>query len=186
MICLGRDILNIIWASSNFTLDDISIAYMLLIFLIFTMFFDMLGSLYLKLDTARGNIAKQYMSNIIVLIISSVVLVLSVKTYGFSALIFRLLFVSTIQCIISLYFNYYNNKQSFATYKITHLFKTIFHSALVVIVFQALFNFWYFEIELNKIIIFLLACFKTFILSILFLSINKLFKVYDFKSIIKS
>ena len=159
---------------------------MLLIFLIFTMFFDMLGSLYIKLDTARGNIANQYLGNMVVTIISSVILVLSVKTYGFSALIFRLLFDSIFKCIIILYFNYHNHKKSFVMYKITHLSKTIFHSALVVIMVQALFNLSYFEIELNKIIIFFLACFKTFILLILFLLINKLLKVYDFKSIIKS
>ena len=43
-----------LWQSDKFTTDNISLAYMLLMFFTTMFFFQIIGMAYIKLDTARG------------------------------------------------------------------------------------------------------------------------------------
>ena len=186
VILIGKDLLRLIWESDKFSINDISVSYTLLVFFVFTIFFEMLRSIYIKLDTARGKIAYQYLSSIVILTVSSIILLLTVNTFGFNALIFRILFIAILSCLSSMYINYYQSKEFFLTYDTMHLLKAISQSMVVFILVQTLFNMPFFEMELNKILIFFLVCAKTLVAVVLFLIINKFLRVYNLKSIIKS
>jgi len=186
VILIGKDILRLFWESDQFSIEKISTAYVLLVFFIFTMFFEMLKSIYLKLDIARGLIVNQYLFSIAIMTASSIILLLTINAFGFRALIFRVLFIAILSCFSSIVINYYHNKDFFLTYKLLHILKAILHSLLVFILVQIIFNNSFFEMGINKILIFLLMTIKTLVVLVLFILVNKLFKTYDLKLIIKS
>jgi peptidoglycan biosynthesis protein MviN/MurJ (putative lipid II flippase) len=186
VVCIGKDFLKLIWESDKFSANDVSTAYILLVFLVFTMFFEMLRSIYLKLDTVRGNIAQQYFSSIIILTISSIILLLTVKIAGFYALIFRVLFITITQALFSVYINYYKSKDAFVIYSKTHIVKALSQGVAVLIIIKIIFDSLWFNIELSRMALLCSVCVKALVVTMIFMTINKYLKVHDLRLIIKS
>ena len=185
IICAGRDILQLIWGSSKFGLHDISIAYVFLVIFVISMFFEMLRSIYLKLDVARGNIAYQYIGSMVIQMISSIILILTVRMFGFYALIVRILFRAIAQAMYAIYINYHQSKKSFIFYSKQQLLKGLLHSGAVILIIYGVFSLSRFEFDLNKASLACVIGAKVLTSATLFLAINKYLKVYELKFILK-
>ena len=187
LVCAGNDILTLLWQSDKFTTDNISLAYMLLMFFTTMFFFQIIGMAYIKLDTARGYIAKHYISGLVMQIISSIVLVLTIEPLGFYSLIVRLLIISFTTSTLSIYFNYRNNKESFVIFSRNYIVKSFFQILITVLIIHYLswltpFN----AVGEDKLFTLIVILVKTFTSLILFATVNRYIKVHNIKSILKS
>jgi peptidoglycan biosynthesis protein MviN/MurJ (putative lipid II flippase) len=184
-VSLGREFLQLVWASRDFGPEDLSLAYYLLILFFSTMLMSMVENLYLRSNVARDDVARQYLGSLVILTGTSILFLALSGYLGFAAVIVVGLLKCTAQLAYSAYLNYSRNPAHFVSFGWGHLLKAgllvAVVPATVILVFDA---FVHFGAGNERLLSILLVAAKGVAATGLFLLANRVLRVYDLRRLL--